>query len=145
MLEPERPESLPKGWGVEFRDVSFRYPATERPVLAGFNLKIEQGQVVAILGPNGAGKTTLAKLLCRLYDVEDGAVLVGGTDVRRLASAELRSAIAVLPQHPMQYNATARENVADGDIERSPSEEEIRRSRWPWLARSRSWRASEGH
>ncbi len=80
------------------------------------------------MGPNGAGKTTLAKLLCRLYDIEAGEVLLGGADVRTLRRDELRGAIAVLAQHPMQYNATVRENVAYGDIERRPDDAAILRA-----------------
>jgi ATP-binding cassette, subfamily B, bacterial len=105
---------------LRFRDVVFRYPDSDRPVLERFNLVIPAGQVTAILGSNGAGKSTLLKLLCRFYDPEEGAVEVDGVDLRNLSLAELRRSIALLLQQPVHYNATARDNIALGQLEREP-------------------------
>ena len=67
---------------IRFRDVTFAYPGTTEPVLAGFDLTIPAGSSLAIVGQNGAGKTTIAKLLCRLYDPQEGAIEVDGVDLR---------------------------------------------------------------
>jgi ATP-binding cassette, subfamily B, bacterial len=108
-----RPESI-KGPVIRFHNVTFRYPgrAGGRVVLQHLDLTIEAGQVAAIVGPNGTGKTTLIKLLCRFYDPQAGRVELDGVDVRVLSLAELRSCITVLFQEPVQYNATAAENIA---------------------------------
>jgi ATP-binding cassette subfamily B protein len=105
-----------QGAGVTFRDVSFRYPGRERLALAGFNLTIPAGSIAAIVGPNGAGKSTLVNLLCRFYDPEVGAVELDGTDVRHLAVEDVRRSVTVLFQQPVHYNATARQNIALGDL-----------------------------
>jgi ATP-binding cassette subfamily B protein len=104
--------------GVRFRNVSFRYPGTDRPVLDGFDLEIAPGTVVAILGANGAGKSTLFKLLCRFYDSDDGTVELDGTDIRLLRLADLRRRITVLFEEPVQYSESVRRNIQLGDLVR---------------------------
>lgn len=104
--------------GVGFRNVSFRYPGTDRPVLDGFDLEVAPGTVVAILGANGAGKSTLFKLLCRFYDPDDGTVEFDGTDIRLLRLADLRRRITVLFEEPVQYSESVRRNIQLGDLVR---------------------------
>ncbi|HEX9188878.1 MAG TPA: ABC transporter ATP-binding protein [Vicinamibacteria bacterium] len=100
--------------GIRFRDVTFAYPGEGRPVLEGFDLTLPAGSSLAIVGPNGAGKTTLAKLLCRLYDPQEGAIEVDGVDLRELDLASWRSRIAAVFQDFIRFELTLRENVAPG-------------------------------
>jgi ATP-binding cassette subfamily B protein len=100
--------------GIRFRQVGFRYPGSQHVALADFNLTIPAGQMVAIVGPNGAGKSTLIKLLCRLYDPDEGRIELDGVSLRDLDLEKLRSLITVLFQQPVHYSATVRENIALG-------------------------------
>ena len=102
--------------GIRFRDVTFKYPGTDRVALERFNLTIPAGRTVAIVGANGAGKTTLLKLLCRFYDPESGAVEVDGIDLRNLALDELRRMITIMFQLPVSYQDTARQNIGLGNL-----------------------------
>jgi ABC-type multidrug transport system fused ATPase/permease subunit len=98
---------------IRFRDVTFAYPADPaRPVLAGFDLVVPAGSSLAIVGQNGAGKTTLAKLLCRLYDPQQGAVEVDGVDLRDLDVAGWRHRVAAVFQDFIRFELSLRENVA---------------------------------
>jgi ATP-binding cassette, subfamily B, bacterial len=108
----QRPAAGTPGRAIEFRDVRFTYPGSARPVLDGFSLRIPAGTSLAIVGQNGAGKTTLAKLLCRLYDPERGAVLADGVDLRQLDLDGWRTRMAVLFQDYVRYELPLRENVA---------------------------------
>ncbi len=110
---------------IRFLDVSFSYPQTERKALEDFNLTVPAGQIAAIVGPNGAGKTTLIKLLCRFYDPETGRIEIDGTDLREVATHDLRRLMTVLFQQPVHYHTTVRENVRYGDLELKPSLEEV--------------------
>jgi ABC-type multidrug transport system fused ATPase/permease subunit len=96
---------------VRFRDVTFAYPDGAR-VLDGFDLTIPAGSSLAIVGQNGAGKTTLAKLLCRLYDPQRGAIEVDGIDVRQLELASWRSRLTAVFQDFMRLERSLRDNVA---------------------------------
>ncbi|MBK9713272.1 MAG: ABC transporter ATP-binding protein [Kouleothrix sp.] len=118
VTDPPDPRPAPAALasGIRFRDVTFRYPGGERTALQGFDLLVPAGQTVAIVGANGAGKTTLVKLLCRFYDPEQGRVELDGVDIRDLALDELRRLVTVLFQQPVQYQATAAENIALGDL-----------------------------
>jgi ABC-type multidrug transport system fused ATPase/permease subunit len=100
--------------GIRFRDVSFAYPGTDRPVLEGFDLVIPAGSSLAIVGVNGAGKTTLAKLLCRLYDPTGGAIEIDGVDLRRLEVAGWRARLAAVFQDFIRFELSLRDNVAPG-------------------------------
>ncbi|MGH3208651.1 MAG: ABC transporter ATP-binding protein, partial [Trebonia sp.] len=101
---------------VTFRDVTFAYPASPgRPVLDRLSLEIPAGSSLAIVGQNGAGKTTLAKLLCRLYDPQSGAIEVDGTDLRELDLEAWRRRVAVVFQDFVRFELTLRENVAPGE------------------------------
>jgi ATP-binding cassette subfamily B protein len=97
---------------IRFRDVTFRYGASERPVLQHFDLTIPAGSSLAIVGVNGAGKTTLAKLLCRLYDPQEGAIEIDGIDLRELAIDSWRSRLTAVFQDYMRLELPLRENVA---------------------------------
>ncbi|MEY2420546.1 MAG: ATP-binding cassette, subfamily bacterial [Acidimicrobiaceae bacterium] len=98
---------------IRFRDVTFAYPEG-RPVLDGFDLTIPAGSSLAIVGQNGAGKTTLAKLLCRLYDPQSGAIEIDGVDVRDLDLHSWRSRITAVFQDFIRFELSMRENVAPG-------------------------------
>jgi ATP-binding cassette subfamily B protein len=100
------------GREVRFRDVTFAYPGSDRPVLSGLDLTIPAGTSLAIVGQNGAGKTTLAKLLCRLYDPQSGAVLVDGSDLRTLDVASWRRRLAAVFQDYVRFELPLRDNVA---------------------------------
>jgi ABC-type multidrug transport system fused ATPase/permease subunit len=98
---------------VSFKDVTFAYPASpEHPVLRGLSLEIPAGSSLAIVGQNGAGKTTLAKLLCRLYDPQSGAIEVDGADLRDLDLAAWRRQVTAVFQDFTRFELTLRENVA---------------------------------
>ncbi|MBV9229238.1 MAG: ABC transporter ATP-binding protein [Chloroflexi bacterium] len=120
----DRPDAqeLPQVQGnVEFRDVVFGYNRAA-PVLHGLNLKVKAGQTVAIVGPTGAGKSTIASLLTRFYDIQDGAVLIDGYDVRDVTQRSLRSQIGVVPQEPFLFTGTISENIRYGRLEASDEE-----------------------
>jgi ATP-binding cassette, subfamily B, bacterial len=96
---------------IRFRDVTFAYPGGV-PVLDGFDLTIPAGTSLAIVGQNGAGKTTLAKLLCRLYDPQSGAIEIDGVDVRQLDLIEWRTRLAAVFQDFTRFELSLRDNVA---------------------------------
>lgn len=117
--------SLPLCRGIELRGVWFRYSDAHPWALRDVNLTIPFGSAVALIGRNGAGKSTLAKLLCRLYDPQRGAVLWDGVDLRDLDPAELRGRIGAVFQDFMCYDLTALENIALGDLDRAADLERI--------------------
>ena len=112
-----RPLSAPRG-RVEFRNVTFRYPGVddrESPaVLDGFDLVVQPGETVAIVGRTGCGKSTVARLLPRFYDVDGGAVLIDGTDVRDLSLASLRAHVSQVPDEAFLFSDTLHDNIAFG-------------------------------
>jgi ATP-binding cassette subfamily B protein len=97
---------------VRFRDVTFRYPGSERPVLSHFDLTIPAGSSLAIVGVNGAGKTTLAKLLCRLYDPESGTIEIDGVDLREFEIDAWRARLTAVFQDFVRLELPLRRNVA---------------------------------
>lgn len=97
---------------IRFRKVTFAYPGTAEPVLSGFDLTIPAGSSLAIVGLNGAGKTTLAKLLCRLYDPQNGAIEVDGIDLRALDLDGWRSRVTAVFQDFIRFELPLRDNVA---------------------------------
>ncbi len=98
---------------VEFRDVSFGYdPGT--PVITNFSAEAKPGRKVAIVGPTGAGKTTMVKLLMRFYDVDSGAILIDGTDIRSFTRADLRCMFGMVLQDTWLYNGSVMENIRYG-------------------------------
>ena len=103
---------------ISFREVTFAYPAApDRPVLKALDLEIPAGGSLAIVGQNGAGKTTLAKLLCRLYDPQSGAIEVDGTDLRDLDLESWRARVTAVFQDFVRFELTLRENVAPRETE----------------------------
>jgi ATP-binding cassette subfamily B protein len=99
---------------IELRDVRFSYSTTGVEVLHGVDLTIEAGETVAIVGETGAGKSTVEKLVARYYDVDDGQVLIDGTDVRSLDLGEYRRQLGVVPQEAFLFAGTIRDNLAYG-------------------------------
>jgi ATP-binding cassette, subfamily B, multidrug efflux pump len=118
--DPERPIALaaapPAERGVvEFRDVEFRYPGAEHPVLRGISFRARPGETTAIVGSTGSGKSTLVNLIPRFYDATGGSVLVDGIDVRELAREELWSRIGLIPQKAFLFNGSLAGNLRYGD------------------------------
>lgn len=111
--------------GIHLRQVSFRYPGSEKFVFHNFDFFVPAGKIVAIVGANGAGKSTLVKLLCRFYDPEDGAVLFDGVDVRQFSLTALRRMITSMFQRPVPYISTVRENIALGDLAANPTQADV--------------------
>jgi ABC-type multidrug transport system fused ATPase/permease subunit len=130
LTEPEDPTPLPDGpLGITVRDVRFTYPAASavslasleevsrlddragHEVLHGVDLAVGPGRMLALVGPSGAGKSTIASLLPRLYDVDSGAIEIGGVDVRELAFADLRGAVGVVTQDGHLFHDTVRANL----------------------------------
>lgn len=113
--EPVAPTPLERVAGrIEFRDVAFRYPGTERDVLTDVSFTVEAGSTVAFVGPTGSGKSTVVALLARLYDPTEGQVLLDGVDLRELSLPRLREAIGVVPQESFMFSDTIRENLRVG-------------------------------
>ena len=115
MPEPEHPLSFPDSprGDIEFRNVSFSYEPG-RPVLKDVSVHIPAGQTVGLVGASGAGKTTFAALIPRFYDVEAGAILIDGVDVRDVLTNDLRSRLALVGQQALLFSGTIRENIALG-------------------------------
>jgi len=111
--KPGAPALQLAGASVEFRDVVFGYDA-RRPILKGVSFRIPAGRTVAVVGSSGAGKSTLARLLFRFYDVERGAILIDGQDIRDITQASLRAGIGVVPQDTVLFNDTIHYNIAYG-------------------------------
>lgn len=105
---------FPEPGAVEFADVSFTYPGAEHPVLAGISFRAAPGESVAVVGSTGAGKTTLISMIPRLFDVTDGAVLVGGVDVRAADLDALWRTIGLVPQRPFLFSGTIASNLRFG-------------------------------
>jgi ATP-binding cassette, subfamily B, bacterial len=97
---------------IRFRDVRFAYSQSNKPVLENFNLSIRAGSSLAIVGQNGAGKTTLAKLLCRLYDPQEGAVEIDGVDLKALEVDRWRARLTAVFQDFTRFELSLRDNVA---------------------------------
>jgi ATP-binding cassette subfamily B protein len=133
-----RPNALaaprPINLGFEFRNVSFAYPGTKRPVLDHLNLTLSPGERVALIGQNGEGKTTIVKLMTRLYDPTEGQILLDGVDLREYNIEDLYREIGVIFQDFMRYEMTASENIAVGRIEDLHDAERIIRAAQKSLA-----------
>lgn len=97
---------------VEFEEVSFRYPLTERDVLRHVSFRMERGHAIALVGENGAGKTTVVKLLTRLFEPTEGRILLNGLDARRFSPRSVQREMSIIFQDYGQYQMSARENVA---------------------------------
>jgi len=114
--EPEAPVELVRATGrVEFRDVEFRYPGAEQPVLTGISFVAAPGATTAIIGSTGSGKTTLVNLLTRAYDVTGGQVMVDGIDIRQLRQEDLWRLVGDVPQKAFLFSGTVASNLRYGD------------------------------
>lgn len=111
--EPQNPVPMPQVQGrIQLRDVGFRYG--NRSVIRGLNLTIEPGMMVGLVGHSGSGKSTLINLICRFYDVSEGAVLVDGVDIRSMSIAQYRGNIGLVLQEPFLFFGTIADNIAYG-------------------------------
>ncbi len=113
---------FPQGPGaIEFSNVSFSYQP-DVPVLRSFTISLLPGKVTALVGPSGSGKTTVASLLYRFYEPQAGAITVDNVDIRTIGREELRTHIGIVPQEPVLFSATLRDNIRFGRLEASPEE-----------------------
>ncbi|MEM1065693.1 MAG: ATP-binding cassette domain-containing protein, partial [Pseudomonadota bacterium] len=116
---------LPVEGRVTFEEVSFQYPSRpEDPALGEVSFEVAPGETVAIVGPSGAGKTTVLQLLLRFYDPQAGRVMLDGRDLRDLKRSEFRQALALVPQDPVIFAASARDNIRFGRPEASDEDVE---------------------
>src|SRR3984893_7765591 len=102
---------------IRFEHVTFAYPGAETNALTDLSFTVKPSETLAIVGRNGAGKTTLFKLICRLYDPNDGRILIDGIDIRDLDPNELRAQIGAMFQDYVTYQATASENIGLGNVQ----------------------------
>jgi len=113
--DPQKPVTLKKIKGeIEFNNVSFAYDRRKDNAVNNLNLKIRQGQAVALVGRSGSGKTTLVKLLMRFYDPQKGQVMLDGVNIKNFNKSTLRSYIGVVPQEPILFNHTIAYNIGYG-------------------------------
>jgi ATP-binding cassette, subfamily B, bacterial len=118
ILSPDNPRPFPQPIcrGFVFEDVGFRYPDAERWAVRHLSFTLHAGEVLALVGENGAGKTTLVKLLTRLYDPDEGRILLDGHDLREYDLTALRGNMGVIFQDFVRYNFSAGDNIAVGKI-----------------------------
>ncbi|MBE5917386.1 MAG: ABC transporter ATP-binding protein [Pseudobutyrivibrio ruminis] len=118
--------NVPDG-SIEFKDVVFGYNKTaERPVLDHINLKINSGETIGVLGGTGSAKSTLVSMISRLYDVDEGQVIVGGNDVRNYDVETIRNQVSVVLQNNVLFSGTIYENLRWGD--KNATDEEVKRA-----------------
>ena len=125
--DPSSPVALPRPvrGEIAFQDVTFRYPARpETSALNGVSLHVNPGETVALVGPSGAGKTTILQLLMRFYDPQQGRITLDGIVLADLARADFRQSIAMVPQDPVIFATSARENIRFGRPEATDAEVE---------------------
>ena len=114
IVDPAQPQPQTSPGSVEFRGVAFRYPGAEEPVLRDISFHVEPGQFTAIVGGTGSGKTTLINLIARFHDASEGAVLVGGVDVREQSRTELYKTLGIVQQRAYLFGGSVRDNVQFG-------------------------------
>ncbi|WP_115281901.1 ABC transporter ATP-binding protein [Mycolicibacterium tokaiense] len=114
ITDPDAPVTTTPSGQVQLRDVSFGYPGAERPVLQHIDLTVPAGTTTAVVGGTGSGKSTLLALISRMYDVDSGAVLVDGVDVRSQRTEDLWAGIGVVPQRGYLFSGTVADNLAYG-------------------------------
>jgi len=123
IADPQRPVTdVAEAGNVEFRDVEFRYPGAEEPVLSGISFTARPGETTAIVGSTGSGKTTLISLIPRFYEVTGGSVLVDGVDVRELAQQDLWHRIGLVPQKSFLFSGSVADNLRQGDEQAADEE-----------------------
>jgi ATP-binding cassette subfamily B protein len=125
LVAPANPVPLPvplRG-EIAMEDIVFHYPTrADAPALEGFTLRVQPGETVALVGPSGAGKSTVFALLLRFHDPQQGVVRVDGIDLRELDPARLRESIALVPQAPTIFAASAADNIRYGRLDASDDE-----------------------
>jgi ATP-binding cassette, subfamily B, bacterial len=130
ILSPDNPRLFPQPIreGFVFDDVGFRYPDAERWAVRHLSFTLHAGEVLALVGENGAGKTTLVKLLTRLYDPDEGRILLDGYDLREYDLNALRGNMGVIFQDFVRYNLNAGDNIAVGKIAARDDQDRIERA-----------------
>jgi ABC-type transport system involved in Fe-S cluster assembly fused permease/ATPase subunit len=114
-------ELMVKEGKVEFKDVEFAYDP-RKPIIRGVNLQAEGGQTIAFVGETGGGKSTMLKLLFRFYDVTGGSIMIDGQDLRSVSQSSLREALGLVPQDPVLFNQTIRQNIRYARLEATDAE-----------------------
>ncbi len=125
--DPARPRVLPArpSGEIGFEGVRFHYPARpSHAALEGVSFRVRPGETVALVGPSGAGKSTTLQLLMRFYDPDEGRITLDGTDIRTVTRRDLRRALALVPQDPVIFAASARDNIRFGRPEAADAEVE---------------------
>ena len=140
-----RPVPVPIRQGFEFQDVGFRYPGSDRWAVRHLSFTFERGERIALVGENGAGKTTLVKLLTRLYDPDEGRILLDGVDLRDYDLGSLRTNIGVIFQDFVRYDFVMKENIGVSQIERLEDEARIREAAQRSLADAVAGRLEHGY
>ncbi|KAF9229816.1 P-loop containing nucleoside triphosphate hydrolase protein, partial [Gyrodon lividus] len=123
---PENQQTLSHGISVEFRNVSFRYPGTDKYALHNVSFKIGAGQLCVIVGVNGSGKSTILKLISRIYDTTEGTILIDDQDIRTFKLADLRRAMSILFQDYTYFPLSIKENISLGNPDLAQAEDKIR-------------------
>ncbi len=121
---PEKPR-IERGL-IEFQSVTFQYPGTAKPVFKDLNLTIKPGQQVGLVGHSGSGKSTITRLLLRFLDIQSGSILIDGQNISHITQDALRSSIAFVPQEPLLFHRTLRDNIGYG--REDATDEEVRRA-----------------
>ena len=140
-----RPVPVPIRDGFEFQDVGFRYPGSDRWAVRHLSFTFDPGERIALVGENGAGKTTLVKLLARLYDPDEGRILLDGVDLRDYDLGSLRRNIGDIFQYFVRYDFILKENIGVSQVEALDDEERVRAAARRSLADSVASRLEQGY
>lgn len=110
------------GGKIEFKDVKFKYNKKETAIFDKFNFKVKANQKVALVGPSGGGKTTITKLILRLFDINQGQILIDGQNIKNVTQDSLREAVTLVPQDPYLFHRSLKENIRYGRMDASDQE-----------------------
>lgn len=115
ILDPQKPVKIGHVYGeIEFKNINFAYKNRVKNAINEFNLKVEQGESVALVGRSGSGKTTLVKLLMRFFDIQKGEITIDGINIKEFTKSNLRGFIGMVPQEPILFNNTIAYNIGYG-------------------------------
>lgn len=124
--DPAAPEKLRINHGsIKFNDVTFTHQGMEQNLFENFNLKIKAGEKVGLVGHSGSGKTTFTRLLLRFSDIDDGEILIDGQNIAHITQDDLHREIAYVPQEPIMFHRTLRDNIRYGDFNADDAQVEI--------------------